>query len=173
VTLLHVLRLPEGQIAWKDAMRVAWQARRAGGACRSSGEQGLGVFADDGRRLVRGFVTGPGSVTVLADDQMALTATAEGLMLEKQGPRGGRVPIRGWRRTGADVSVLTDEAVAPLTDRHAVRMLTALAPGVDVVRTAPVALSRLFAGIVVNVADLAETAASVHRPLISRIGPPL
>lgn len=174
VGLLHVLRLDEGRIRTHDLSRAAWQAGRAVAAMSASGEIGLGVFAADRGRLVRGFATGRSAVTIVADDATALTATTDSVVVDQRpadSTHGGRTVLRGWRHADGETLVLTDGGWVPLLDPHAAGMLAAVAPGVAHVRTAPVALSRMFAGLVVSVADMAGVAAAANAELISRTGP--
>lgn len=168
-TALHVLRLPHARVDQKTAPKVAWQAHKAAAVCRERGEMGLGIMSPKRTGVVRGFVVADEPVLVLAEEHASVTAVPAGLQVRQVG-WAEPVLAHGWFVEPDGVTIISDSGEKPLGNSLAGRLLAQVAPGVSQASAAPVPLTSIFSGLLVNLPDMALLAARSRTSLLISTG---
>jgi hypothetical protein len=175
VTALPRLAKPVSHFEPQELPRLRWEADSAARMCRASKDNGVGLL-QDGDRLLRGFVGGAEPLTVLSGYGAGLELTGAQLILSTDHP-AARLPadeplgprecvISGWHDTSTGVSVRTEDGELELGQHPATRLLHMLAPNAPMVQVRPVPLARIFAYLMVSVADITSLADHARQPLL-------
>jgi hypothetical protein len=165
-----------GHFEPEELPKVHWEVARATQLCRASNQNGLGLMSD-GKRLARGFVTGPSPLTLLSGYGTCLEVVGEQLVLtvdkftatqlvDAGHPGAREFAVTSWRHTPRGVTAMTNHGPIELGHSHPSEFLHALAPGAAIVEVQPVPLSRMFAYLMVSVADIASLADHARQPLL-------
>jgi hypothetical protein len=172
-TALSRLCQTVGHFEPEELPKLHWEVQRATQVCRATDENGIGLMYD-GHRLARGFLAGPSPLTLLSGHGICLEVVGEQLVLtvdrstatQLLDSRTREFVVVSWQQTPSGTNAMTNHGPIELRHGHASEFLQALAPGAPTVAVQTIRLSRMFAYLMVSVADIARLADHGRQPLL-------